>query len=267
MLSDSCSWLLGTRQTNATVRLFCFSHAGGHPGTYLPWQARLGPSVEVRPVQLPGRAQRFHEPSRREFRPLCDELAKMVQRYEDLPVALFGHSLGALLAFEVARSLSLRSQRPRHLFVSGCSAPGHRMPVRPLHELDDSELCQELASFQGTSPAVLADRELMQLLLPVVRDDYALLHDYNYAPATPLQVPLTVLSGREDSIVPANLVLPWANETTEGCDVHWFDGGHFFIDSAQSAVIECIQRKLIPGVHKVSRTTQRKSEKRGVCRV
>ena len=92
--------------------------------------------------------------------------------------------------------------------------------------------------------AVLADRELMQLLLPVVRDDFALVHDYRYRTAARLPLPLTVLAGRKDLAVPAELVPPWADEAGAGCEVHWFDGGHFFVDSARAAVVDCIRRQL-----------------------
>ncbi len=252
--SEADPWLLGQRQTAATLRLFCFSHAGGHPAAFLPWQAALGPQVEVRAVQLPGRAKRFHERSRRAFEPLCDELLEVVQLHADLPFALFGHSLGALLAFEVARACAAGPCPPRHLIVSGCGAPRHRRPGgRPLHELDDGELCLELARYHGTPAEVLADRELMQLLLPVVRDDFTLVQDYRYRPGMPLPLPVTVLAGREDSAVPAELVSPWADEAGVGCEVHWFDGGHFFIDSARPAVIDCIRKQLAPLIGQVPR--------------
>ncbi|PUE53050.1 hypothetical protein B9Z45_13205 [Limnohabitans sp. 2KL-17] len=237
-------WLVGQRQPSASLRLFCFSHAGGHPAAYLAWQELLGPRVEVRAVQLPGRAMRFHERSRRHFGSLCHELVQMIQRHADLPFALFGHSLGALLAFEVARACASGPCTPRHLIVSGCSAPRQQPQGRPLHELDDAALCQELARYHGTPAEVLADRELMQLLLPVVRDDFALVHDYRYRTAARVPLPLTVLAGRDDPAVPAELVPPWAEEAGAGCEVHWFDGGHFFVDSARAAVVDCIRRQL-----------------------
>lgn len=239
-------WLIGRRRPSATLRLFCFSHAGGHPAAYLAWQALLGPGVEVRAVQLPGRAMRFHERPLRQFNALSAELVAMVRRHADLPFALFGHSLGALLAFEVARACAAGPWMPRHLIVSGCAAPRHRQPGCPLHELDDDSLCLKLTELHGTPAEVLADRDLMQLLLPVVRDDFALVNDYRYRPAAPLPMPVTVLAGRDDLAVPAELVMPWADEAGAGCEIHWFDGGHFFIDSARPAVADRIRRQLAP---------------------
>ena len=202
--------------------------------------------VEVRAVQLPGRAQRFYERSRTAFLPLCEELVEVIQRCSDLPFALFGHSLGALLAFEVTRALAAKQNAPLHLFVSGCGAPKHRQPGRPLHLLDDHKLCLELAQYHGTPAEVLADRELMQLLLPVIRDDFALVHDYHYQAARPMNVPMTVFAGREDNAVPLEWVSPWADETGARCDIHWFNGGHFFIDTERHAVTDCVRRQLAP---------------------
>lgn len=247
MNSRPCKWLLGRSQPEAKVRLFWFSHAGAHPAACLSWQALLGPEIELRAVQLPGRAQRMHEHACREFGPLCAELVEVVQGHVDLPFAVFGHSLGALLAFELARkALAEGAHLPLHLFVSACVAPRYRVPGRAVHELDDSALCDELARYHGTPAEVLADRELMQLLLPVVRDDFALLHDYRYRPGASLPIPLTVFAGRDDTAVPAGLVSPWAHETQAACEIHWFDGGHFFIDSARQAIADCMRRHLVP---------------------
>ena len=244
MRSGPDPWLVGQRRPEALLRLFCFSHAGGHPAGYLPWQAALGPQVEVRAVQLPGRAMRFHERSYREFDALAAELVAMLERHADLPFVLFGHSLGALLAFELARACGRRGLAPLQVFVSGCGAPRLRRLRGRLHELGDDELCRELGRYNGTPAEVLADRELMQLLLPVVRDDFALVDGYRYVVGPALTVPLTVLAGRDDAEVPADIVPAWSDEAAAGCEVLWFDGGHFFIESARPAVLECLRQRL-----------------------
>ncbi len=252
--SEHDPWLIGQRQPAARLRLICFSHAGGHPGAYLAWQAALGPQVEVRAVQLPGRGMRFHERGHRSFEPLRAELGAVLSRCADLPCALFGHSLGALLAFEVARAATARGQAPLHLFVSGCAAPRQRGSRRPLHRLDDDELCRELGRYGGTPPEVLADRELMRLLLPVLRDDFALVDDYRRAPGPALSMPLTVLAGRDDAEVPSDSVSAWAEEAGAGCELQWFDGGHFFIDSARPAVTDLVRWRLAPLLERGART-------------
>lgn len=243
-------WLVRQRQPQARLRLICLAHAGGQPSAYLPWQSVLGPHVEVCAVQLPGRAMRFGEAPLRKFRHVLDELLDMVGRHDDLPYVLFGHSLGALLAYELARaSVSGGVRRPLHVFVSGCGAPQIQRVPRRLHEMEDEALADALRRYDGTPSEVLADRELMQLLFPVLRADFAVVDDYCYQPGPKLPMPLTVLAGRQDAEVPVDNVLAWPDETDAGCEILWFEGGHFFIETARGSVVNHVAERLRPLLH------------------
>ncbi|HJU38302.1 MAG TPA: alpha/beta fold hydrolase [Tahibacter sp.] len=227
-------------KTSRRLRLYCFCYAGGSAAVYLPWQARLDASIEVCAVQLPGRGNRMGERPFTAMPELIRALAPVIGREDDLPFAFFGHSLGGLVAFELARYRKLHYMRmPEHLIVSGCDAPQFRSESRRLHALPDHELIDVLKDFNGTPPEVLAHRELMDLLLPTIRADFALVDDYVYRPGLPLTMPITVLAGRrEDRSV--DQVYGWRKETLSDCRVHYFDGDHFFIFPEQRAVLDCI---------------------------
>lgn len=244
----SFPWLLRQSGSGRRIRLFCFSYAGGSAAPYLPWQAALPPEIEVCAVQLPGRGPRFAEAPIRSFPQLIETLAPIVTcvtREDDLPFAFFGHSLGGLLAFELARHCQrFRLPMPEHLFVSASNAPQYRRTRRRLHELDDDALIDALKDYNGTPPAALAHRELMDLLLPAIRADFALVENYAYRQDMPLDIPITVLAGTNDKHVASKRLCRWQEETTEACHLHWFEGDHFFIHSHQRAVLDCIRGEL-----------------------
>jgi surfactin synthase thioesterase subunit len=227
-------------------RLYCFSYAGGSATSYLPWQAALEPAIEVCAVQLPGRGPRLAESPVRSLPLLVETLAHIIPRHsDDLPFAFFGHSLGGLVAFELARHC--RHQRlpmPEHLFVSASNAPQCRPTGRHLHELDDARLIAALKDYNGTPPAALEDRELMDLLLPSIRADFALADDYHYRPGPPLDIPISVLAGKRDKHVVSERLCRWQEETTEACNLHWFEGDHFFIHANQREVLDCVQAEI-----------------------
>ena len=239
-------WLVrDPKSAKRRLRLYCFCYAGGSASVYAPWQARLDPAIEVCAVQLPGRGTRMAERPFTSLPELIKALAPVIGRQDGLPFAFFGHSLGGLIAFELARYQKLHYMRmPEHLFVSGCDAPQFRAPSRRLHALPDPELIDVLKDFNGTPPDVLAHRELMDLLLPTIRADFALVDDYVYRPGLPLTMPITVLAGRRENRT-AEQVEGWRRETLSDCHVHWFDGDHFFILPEQQAVLDCIGAGLV----------------------
>lgn len=242
-------WLVRKPQPQARLRLYCFAYAGGSAHQFLPWQAALGPDIEVAAFQLPGRGPRLAEPPIPVMAPLLDTLAERLAAQLHSPghppFAFFGHSLGGLLAFELARLCRRRGlAMPEHVFVSACNAPRGRPAPRMLHRLDDAGLVEALRDYNGTPPAALADPELMALLLPAIRADFALVENYQYLPGPLLDMPLTVLAGSTDRHVQAERLPRWQEETSAPCALHTFDGGHFFIHEQQQAVAECIRRRL-----------------------
>lgn len=240
------SWFVSRSGAARSFRLYCFSYAGGNASTYLSWQERLPAHVEICALQMPGRGARLREPPVRELPVLIDTLVPMLARNTDRPFAFFGHSLGALVAFETARGLARAGATlPTHLFVSGCQAPRFRDASKSHHLLDDAALVEVLADYNGTPPEILADQDLMAMLLPIIRADFALAETYRYQPSVPLSVPIVAFAG-DDEERPQGMqqVTGWSLETAAGFDHHMFAGGHFFIQGQRERVLERIASTL-----------------------
>lgn len=166
------------------------------------------------------------------------EFAPVVSAQHDIPFAFFGHSMGALVAFELARNLSLRgANSPVHLVLSGCQAPQYRTPSQQLHKLADQELTNSLANYNGTPAEVLGNPDLMEFMLPAIRADFSIAENYQYKSNRKLDLPISVFAGLDDNNKRTNQVTGWADETTASCEAHWFPGGHFFIKSETNAVL------------------------------
>ena len=254
-MMNATPWIVRRPDPSKKFRLFCFSYAGGSAVSFMEWQSMLHPNVKVCGVQLPGRGARYHETPYSSLPELIETLAGAIGKMDDLPCAFFGHSLGGLLAFELARYHRRRGlMLPQHLFVSGCHAPRYRAASSDLHRLDDESLIARLRDYRGTPPEILAHRELMELVLPTIRADFSLVENYRYeADASLLDIPLTVLAGRSDSFASVEQVEGWQEETLAPCRVQWFDGDHFFIHSCQQGVIDCIHADLAPWLEVVDR--------------
>lgn len=243
--SNGTPWMVRRVSQPGHLRLYCFAYAGGSAAVFSRWQNALGPSVEVCAIQLPGRGSRMMEPPRRDPRLLVEELALAIASQPAQPFALFGHSLGALLAFEVARTLRLqRLPLPVHLIASGCRAPCVERERRGLHLLPDGEFIEALRGYNGTPAEILDNAELMALVLPMLRADFALVDAFDYRPQAPLPLPLTVLAGRRDEARTLDGIDLWSRESTDFRGVHWFDGDHFFLHSDVDAVIDTVGRAL-----------------------
>ena len=223
------------------MRLFCLPPAGGSAVGFRAW-ARLLPSrIEARPLELPGHGARRDEPLCDDLDALVRELASTLEPLLDRPYAFFGHSNGALIAFELARHLRrLRLPAPTHLFVAGRRAPDIADRFAPLSGLDDAALVAWMRSIGGTPPAVLAEPDLVKLLLPPLRADLRLGEAYAYAPEKPLASPIAAFGGSEDArAAPAELE-PWRKQTSASFELRVFPGGHFFITSAAAEVVDAI---------------------------
>ncbi|KOU18772.1 thioesterase II family protein [Streptomyces sp. WM6368] len=230
---------------DAPVRLFCFPHAGGSASYYFPMSRALSPDADVLAVQYPGRQDRRHEACIDDLRELADRVVAELRPWCDRPVALFGHSLGASLAFEVALRLQEAGDpAPVALFASGRRAPSHHRENQLVHLAPDDRLLAEIKALSGTDPAVLADDELLRSVLPAIRGDYKAAETYRYRPGPALACPITVLTGDIDPAVTAEEAAGWADHTGGPFALHRFAGGHFYLNQHGSEVIDLIRQQL-----------------------
>jgi len=242
---NSSPWLVRSGCHAPALRLYCFPYSGGHAGIYSSWHQALGPSIEICAVQLPGRAERFGEPPSTSMSEVVAALTALLSRDQDIPYGFFGHSFGALLAFETARSCVENGlMEPVHFFASGCDAPQQRAPSRGLDLLSDQDLIAELSQCGGTPSALLANERAMRLFLPAIRSDLSMARTYVYADGPSLSTPISVLAGTYDDQGMAKHSAAWSRETTGKASVHWFDGDHFFVNSHRREVLDLVRSLL-----------------------
>lgn len=239
-------WFAYTKQTQrSALRLFCLPHAGGGAGSYRDWVAGLAPDIEVVPVQLPGRETRFFERPFESMASLLEALVEALRPFLDVPFALFGHSLGALVGFELSRQLRHDGFRPVHLFVSGYGAPHLPVMLSPMYHLPDAQFAAALAGLNTVPTAILENKELLQLLLPLLRADFAVYERYQYREAKPMNCPITMLGGEADSLVSPDMLAPWAQHTTQPGELYLFPGDHFYLHSQPTAVWQVIRQSCL----------------------
>jgi medium-chain acyl-[acyl-carrier-protein] hydrolase len=231
---------------HARLRLFCFPYAGAGASVFRTWPSGLPADVEVLAVQPPGRESRFQERPLTDLAALVDALTPAVRGYLSGPYAFFGHSLGATVAFELARRLARGGQRPPvYLFVSGRRGPRLPNPDPPIRHLPDAEFIDELKDRYGGVPdEVLQHAELLQLLLPILRADITMFETYEYREADPLRCPLAAFGGTEDPRSARPQIGAWREETAGPFSAAMFPGGHFFIDSARGELLATVSRHL-----------------------
>ncbi|GAA2895616.1 alpha/beta fold hydrolase [Streptosporangium fragile] len=221
----------------AAVRLVCFAHAGGSATAYREWPALLPASVELHAVQLPGRADRFTEPLVDDMDVLAASVAEAMLPLLDRPVALFGHSMGAMVAYEVARVLQARGTGPARLFASGCAAPHEPRERRAVSTLDDDRFVAELTRLGGTEAEILAHRAMREVVLPYVRGDFRLLERYRHRPGPALPVPISALVGDADPVVTPAQAASWEARTTADFSLTVYRGGHFYLQPHRAEVV------------------------------
>jgi medium-chain acyl-[acyl-carrier-protein] hydrolase len=229
----------------ARLRLFCFSYAGGSAQNFYSWPRQLSASIELCAVQLPGRGGRMGEPSFTSLPVLVDALLPALLPYFDKPFSFFGHSMGAMIGFELARQLRRETGRePLQLFVSGQHAPQipHNSPIT--YNLPEPEFLQELRRLNGTPREVLEHPELMSLLLSLLRADFELVQSYIYQPGEPLNCPIAVFGGTEDVDVPQSDLAPWREQTIASFSLQLFPGDHFFLHSSQALLLQHLSEHL-----------------------
>jgi medium-chain acyl-[acyl-carrier-protein] hydrolase len=227
----------------AETRLFIFPHAGGSPAAFSKWTSG---NIETYIAHYPGRGSRFNEPMIKKLDTLVENLLREIQPLLDKPFALFGHSMGGLIAYELARSLQHFSlPRPPRLFISACAAPQLPESNPPIHSLPEHEFLEASKKFNGV-PAEISDQaEALNVLLPVLRADFEAVETYRFDPKEhPLDIPIIAFGGLDDERVRRERIEGWASQTNSTFKTQYFPGGHFFINTARDAVISSIAAEL-----------------------
>lgn len=220
----------------AKARLVCLPHAGGSATFYFPVAKALAPDVEVLAVQYPGRQDRRHEPFLTSIGALADRVADLLRDKTDRPLALFGHSMGAMVAYETARRLERDGVPVAGLFVSGRRAPS-RVRDESVHTRTDAGVLEELRKLSGTELDLLGDDDVVRMILPVVRNDYRAVETYRDTPGEPLATPIVAFTGSADPMATLDEVASWAGHTTGGFELVELSGGHFFLTRHQDVIL------------------------------
>jgi surfactin synthase thioesterase subunit len=228
----------------ADIRLICLPYAGGAASVFRAWPKAFGPRVEVVAVQLPGREQRIRE------RPVVDpeQVAAAVDRAADRPYAIFGHSMGGRLGFDAIRLLRAAGRPlPVRFYPSGANPPHLPAagPLAGLSKVDDDEFAARLVAAGGVPAEVVAEEELFELFLPMLRADIAWVDGYTYTEGPPLPVPVTAFGGTADPVAPPSRLPAWREHTTAAFTLHTLPGGHFFLHDRLPELSEVIEADLL----------------------
>ncbi len=241
----SSQWLVPFRKAApGECALVCLPHAGGSASAFRSWQAASG-VLDVIGVQLPGREDRFPEPLLRTLPDVLDGLVAALTSFTGRRYALFGHSMGALLAFEAAHRLrQLKLASPEALFVSNFPAPDLATDREPLYDLPDQELTRWMIQVNGISPESLEHPDLLRLMLPTIRADLRIVDTYRWEPRQPLDCPIGVFAGVDDPEVPLAAARAWRSHTSRYLGTQSLPGGHFCVHGHISLVVASISRAL-----------------------
>lgn len=220
------------------LRLFCFPYAGGGPTIFRDWPLHLAPSVEVCAIIPPGRGPRHGEASPIRLEEIVDEVAEHIGATRDVPFALAGHSLGGLVAFEVARKLRQSGGvQPVHLFASASPSPQLERKDFAAGDFGEEALIECLTKWNGTPKEVLENRELMKLFLPGIRADLRAFNSHRYVHQAPLDLDITAFGGIRDRIVEERQLAAWSEQTTQAFQLVMVPGDHFFLTSHQNVFL------------------------------
>jgi pyochelin biosynthetic protein PchC len=236
------SWLRRHATGVPDRRLVCFPHAGGTVRAFAGWPARLPTGVELVAVQYPGRQDRIREPCIEDMAELADRLVVELAASCDLPMRMFGHSMGSAVAYEVALRLEADAGVVMDgIFVSGRTAP-HRRPGEDNHRLPDEELVAEIRKLGGPDAEVYDFPKLWPIILPPLRADLRLLDGHRPTSLTRLRAPITAMGGDADHTCPVEDLAAWCDATSAGCELETFPGGHHYLADNEEAVVAIVCR-------------------------
>jgi medium-chain acyl-[acyl-carrier-protein] hydrolase len=231
--------------STASLRLFCFPYAGGSSYIFRSRNNYFPKSIEICPIEFPGRGNKFKEPPYTNIKPLVKAIALEILPCLDRPFAFFGHSMGGLVSFELARYLRRQyNLEPVCLFISGGRAPQIRNTKPIIYNLPKVDFIRELRQLNGTPAAVLNNEELMEILLPILRADFAVLETYKYSYEAPFNCPIFVFGGVQDQEIKPEQLEAWQKQTLNSFSLTMLPGDHFFLHTYQSFLWQLIKQIL-----------------------
>ena len=233
-----------TQSKTSTLSVFCFPYAGAGASVYRSWTKHFTPDMDLYSIQAPGRETRFSEDFIGSIPELASVVADAIQSATDKPIILFGHSLGAACAYETARALQRLARSPALLILSGRQCPGTISKRHPIAHLSDSQFLEQVRTYKGTPSAVLENEELMDLLLPLLRADFALAEQYKPIQEPLLNCPVLGLGSTQDEWLDKESLDSWRNLTRGRFETHWFEGDHFYLNHQTQALVSFIQKKI-----------------------
>jgi surfactin synthase thioesterase subunit len=246
-------WIQAFGSTGGSApQLLCFPHAGGSASFYHPLSVQLGAAAEVLAVQYPGRQDRRAEPPLVSLDELADRIHAAIGPRTGRPLVLLGHSMGAVLAYEVARRLEHDGVRPLGVIVSGRRAPSVHTEEN-VHRRGDQGLVADVRQLSGTAAALLDDEEVLRMILPALRADYRAIETYRHRPGAEPACPITALTGDSDPRAAPADVRAWRHHTTGAFELRTFPGGHFYLSSQWPAVAAAVRESLALFAAPVSR--------------
>ena len=253
-MTDNKWFLVPQPQPLAQKKLFCLHYAGAGASAYRLWPRALPPAIEVLLVQMPGRESRRTEPLEVYFEPVAEQIANVISEQLDnsldangnhLPFAVFGHSMGAMMAYEVTCRLIEKEKIPEHLFVSAFRAPHLPPPDDPIHQLPNDEMVDVMQTRYGGIPKIILETpDVLELFLPVMRADMQMIETYSYETKPALNIPISAFGGRIDKRVKESDLKDWEQHTTKEFKLQMFPGGHFYLQDRVNDLTRIISRSL-----------------------
>lgn len=236
------SWFLCHTRPAARLKLFCVPHAGRGASLYMPWRTLLPDWIELSAVQLPGREGRLKEAPLKSISAMADTLAREMEPRLDRPYVMFGHSMGALVCFEITRSMRQRGlPLPKALVLSGRRAPTIPEEAPPIHNLPDADFVAAMSARYNGIPQIILDQpDMMRMLLPIMRSDLEAIETYHYRSEEPLALPFFVYGGHDDPQLAPSNVAGWASLTSGHFEQRLFPGGHFYLQDERDTLVEAL---------------------------
>jgi len=229
------------------IKLFCLPYGGGSSAFYMSWRKLLDERIDLKPIELSGRGKRFSEPLYKSINGAIEDVYGIIcEELDGTPYAIFGHSMGTLLAYESLRKIIYyEKQEPVHVFMSGRYPPYIEVEKEMLHLLSDEEFIDRIVKLGGTDQKVIENEEILKLFLPILRNDFRLVETYKHnGDKLKLNCEMSILNGKYDDFVASKEIELWSECTCKKCNFYEFDSGHFFINEYKEAVINIINNTL-----------------------